>query len=93
MLSRVEHEKSFITSITTNNKYASTFIAYAQTPPLKYSAGLGLNFGLSLHLHPYIVYASNEGPRKYDHLCTLTQVFAAQQCDKYQISCAGSNMT
>ena len=39
-------------------------ITYAQTPQINAHAGLfseasSLNFGLSLHLHPYFVYVSN----------------------------------
>ena len=29
----------------------------------------GLNFGLSLHLHPYFVYASREGTGESAHIC------------------------
>ena len=31
--------------------------------------GDGLNFGLSLHLHPYFLYASSKGYGKSVHMC------------------------
>ena len=37
-------------------------ITFEKNPPLKAHAGIsGLNIGLSLHLHPYFIYVSNEG--------------------------------
>ena len=42
---------------------------YAQKPTLNAYADVssGPNFGLSLHLHPYFVYASSEGAGKSAH--------------------------
>ena len=46
--------------------YILVLIAYAQRPPLNAHAGVssgsrGLTVGVSLHLHPYFMYASSEG--------------------------------
>ena len=43
--------------------------AYAQKPPFNMHADksdgvIGLNFGLSLYLHPYFVFANIEGSRE-----------------------------
>ena len=47
---------------------------YAQKPPINAHADISsevtcLTFGLSLHLHPYFLYASREGLPKSEHLC------------------------
>ena len=36
------------------------------------SRARGLNFGPSLQLHPYVVYARREGSGMFAHLCRLT---------------------
>ena len=61
--------------------------AYVQKPPLDANADApitnkGLTFGLSLHLNPYFVYASNIGSGQTVHLCRLVWVFIARQCEK-----------
>ena len=48
-------------------------IAYAQKPPIKVHADVlretrGLNFGRSLHLHPYNVYTITEGSGESAHI-------------------------
>ena len=65
--------------------------AHAQTPPLNANAGVSsgikvLNCDLSLHLHPYFVYASSERSGESAHMRRLARVFAVRQCDKYQTS-------
>ena len=58
-------------------------------PPLNSQADISrraraaLNLGLSLHLHPYFVYASSQDPGESAHLRQLAQAFVAQQCDNY----------
>ena len=59
-------------------------IAYVQMPLINAhavvsSGARGLNFGLSLHLHPYFVYASSKGSGKSAHKGRLTEAFAARQ--------------
>ena len=54
-----------------------------QQPPLNVHADLsrrarGLNFGLSLHLHPFFAYITSKGFGKF----RLTCAFVAQQRDK-----------
>ena len=44
----------------------------------------GINFGLSLHVLLYFVYASREGSGKTAHMCRLARAFPACRCDKYQ---------
>ena len=44
----------------------------------------GLKFGLSLHPHPYFVYASSKGSGKTVCMCRLVLAFAAGRCDKLQ---------
>ena len=43
----------------------------------------GLNFGLSLHQHPYFVYMSSEGSGESAHMLKLRRILAAHWCDKY----------
>ena len=45
------------------------------------SGARGLNFGLSLHLHPYFVCASSKCSGKYVHLRRLAWAFIAHWCD------------
>ena len=49
-----------------------------------YSGAWSLQFGLSLHLHTYFVYASSEGSSEYAHMRRLARAFIARQCDKSQ---------
>ena len=54
----------------------SVLIVYAQKPHLNAHAEVssgarGLNFVLSLHLHPYFVYASGEGSDETAHMRRL----------------------
>ena len=48
------------------------------------NVALGLNVHLSLHLHPYFVYASSKGSGETAHLRRLTWALVARQCDTYQ---------
>ena len=62
-------------------------IAHAQMPLINthssvHSYARGLNFGPSLHLHPYFMYVGSEGSG--DSAC-IALAFAAGRCDKYQI--------
>ena len=53
----------------------SELITCAQMLPLKVNADISTrarSFGLSLHLHPYFVYASSKGSDKSGHLCRLS---------------------
>ena len=52
-------------------------VAYGQMPLIYAHAGTstkarGINFGLSLHLHPYIVYTSGKGSGESAHTLRLT---------------------
>ena len=48
------------------------------------SRAKGLNFGLSLPLLPYSLYASSQDSGKTVHMRSLARVFAAHICNKYQ---------
>ena len=70
--------------------FVHALIAYEQKPPLNThtdvsSRARGLNFSLSLGLHPYFVYASNEGSGESAHAQARLRL-RARQCDKYQNS-------
>ena len=63
-------------------------IAHAPKPDLNAHADLpsgvrGLNFGLSLHKHPFLLYASSEDSGESARMRRLASVIAARQCDKY----------
>ena len=42
-----------------------------------YSKAIGLNFDLSLHIHPYFMYASSIGSGKSAHMRRLARAYAA----------------
>ena len=44
----------------------------------------GLNFGLSMHLQPYFVYASSEELGESAHMRRLAWAFVARKYDEYQ---------
>ena len=54
-----------------------------------FSKATGLNFGQSLHLHPYFGYTRREGSGESALLRRLVQAFVAQLKDKFQKSCTG----
>ena len=63
--------------------------ACAQVPlinahPDVFKEARGLYFGLSLHLHPYFMYASSEGSGESAHMRRLAWAFAARWRDKYR---------
>ena len=65
----------------------SVLIAYAQMPLINTHSSVssyarGLNFGPSLHLHPYFVYVSRED---FGNSACIALAFPAGRYDKYQI--------
>ena len=65
------------------------FLSIVVNPPLTtiltYSGDLALNFGLSICLHQYFVYASSEGSGETACLCRLTGPFVTRQRDKSHV--------
>ena len=49
-----------------------------------YSGTEAPNFCLSVHLHSYLAYASNEGSGESAYLRRLARAFVVQQCDTYR---------
>ena len=97
-LSQTASINNWLTHFQMKTKYQNhdilARIAYAQTPQLNahaevFSGARGLNFGLSLHLHPYFVYASSEGSGESAQARRLAWVFVARRCDKNKKSRGG----
>ena len=61
-----------------SHNYAQMLLINTHDDMISYPRGL--NFILSLHLHPYFVYVSRKGSGESDHMCRLA--FAAHQGDK-----------
>ena len=60
-------------------------LSHLRKPSIKHHADIssrtrGPNFGTSLHLHPYFVYASSEGSGEYVHMRRLARTFAQSEC-------------
>ena len=66
-------------------------MACAQKPPMAGRADISSgtrylgDFGWSIHLHLYFMYAINEGPGANAHMRRLTRVIVAQNCGKCKI--------
>ena len=80
----------YIELLDSTLEFSDVFIEYAQMP-LKVIADIsswtrGLNFGLSLYIHPYCVYkyASAECSGESVYLHGLARAFVARHCNKYR---------
>ena len=74
--SQTQHHMIKHTSLKNLKHKVLVLIAYAQMLPTNdhvdlFNEARGINFCLSIYLHPYFVYMSRKGFGKYVHGCSL----------------------